>query len=194
MPSHDSRIDAYSECAAPFARRSCTTSARSSTRPVPMSRRRSNGACRPSCMPAACSAAWRRSSGMPRSGFGSTPPSSVQPASASAWGSFGKLASIEDLPPRRTLLALIRKAARLNEAGVKAAPAPRTPAAAASDLLSARGAGGMGDVRGVQPEPAARVRPTGARGHVRGDAPTPHRRGRHVARRGKARHWKHHGG
>jgi len=43
-----------------------------------------------------------------------------------AMGSFGRLTSIEDLPPKRELLALIRKAARLNEDGVKApAKAPR---------------------------------------------------------------------
>jgi len=44
----------------------------------------------------------------------------------SAMGSFGRITSIEDLPPKRELLALIRKAATLNEKGVKApAKAPR---------------------------------------------------------------------
>ncbi|PZQ18770.1 MAG: hypothetical protein DI564_05660 [Rhodanobacter denitrificans] len=55
-------------------------------------------------------------------------------------GSFGKLASVEDLPPRRTLLALIRKAARLNETGAKATPAPRRarpPLQPPDDLLAA---------------------------------------------------------
>lgn len=55
-------------------------------------------------------------------------------------GSFGKLASVGDLPPRRTLLALVRKAARLNEAAVKAAPAPRRarlPLPPPDDLLAA---------------------------------------------------------
>jgi uncharacterized protein YdeI (YjbR/CyaY-like superfamily) len=55
-------------------------------------------------------------------------------------GSFGKLASLQDLPPRRRLLALIRKAARLNEAGAKAAPAPRRarpPLQPPDDLLAA---------------------------------------------------------
>lgn len=40
-------------------------------------------------------------------------------------GSFGKLASIEDLPPRRQLLAYVKKAMALNEAGVKT-PRART--------------------------------------------------------------------
>ncbi len=55
-------------------------------------------------------------------------------------GSFGKLASVEDLPPRRTLLALVRKAVRLNEAGVKAPSAPRRarpPLQPPDDLLAA---------------------------------------------------------
>ena len=43
-----------------------------------------------------------------------------------AMGSFGRLRRVEDLPPKRELLALIRKAAKLNEDGVKApARAPR---------------------------------------------------------------------
>lgn len=49
---------------------------------------------------------------------------------ARAMGSFGRLTRIEDLPPKRELLALIRKAARLNEEGVKApakAPRPKAP-------------------------------------------------------------------
>lgn len=47
-----------------------------------------------------------------------------------AMGSFGRLASVRDLPPRATLLALVRRAARLNEEGVKrpARPAPRRAA------------------------------------------------------------------
>lgn len=54
-------------------------------------------------------------------------------------GSFGKLASIEDLPSRRTLLALIRKAARLNETGVSAARPRRArpPLDTPADLLAA---------------------------------------------------------
>ncbi len=50
------------------------------------------------------------------------------------WG-FGRLTSVKDLPPKRALLAMIKKAAKLNEAGAKAPrpvkhakPALRTPA------------------------------------------------------------------
>ena len=43
-------------------------------------------------------------------------------------GSFGKLASVRDLPPKRTLIAYIRKAMALNEQGVKATGARKTTA------------------------------------------------------------------
>ncbi len=65
-------------------------------------------------------------------------------------GSYGKLASLADLPPKRTLLAHVRKAMALNEAGVKSParksapkPPPLTPhdlAAALSDAPAARAA------------------------------------------------------
>ena len=57
-------------------------------------------------------------------------------------GSYGKLASIEDLPPRKQLLANIRKAMKLNEEGVKT-PAgrksamPKPPVPAPADLTAA---------------------------------------------------------
>ena len=44
-------------------------------------------------------------------------------------GSYGKLASLEDLPPKKQLLADIRKAMKLNEDGVKSPAARKTPAA-----------------------------------------------------------------
>lgn len=57
-------------------------------------------------------------------------------------GSYGRLASLKDLPPRKTLLAHIRKAAKVNEAGAKTpgprkATAPKPPAEAPADLLAA---------------------------------------------------------
>ena len=55
-------------------------------------------------------------------------------------GSYGKMASLKDLPPKKTLLAHIRKAAKLNEDGVKA-PAQRKSAKpfpqAPDDLVAA---------------------------------------------------------
>ena len=55
-------------------------------------------------------------------------------------GSYGKLASLDDLPPRKTLMAHIRKAMQLNEKGVtsparKAAPKP--PPDTPEDLAAA---------------------------------------------------------
>ena len=55
-------------------------------------------------------------------------------------GSYGKLASLKDLPPKKTLLAHIRKAMQLNEDGVKAPArksAPKPPPEAPADLVTA---------------------------------------------------------
>lgn len=57
-----------------------------------------------------------------------------------AMGSLGRLTSVKDLPPKRELLGLIKKAAKLNETGVKT-PRARTGAKKAiqmpSDLAAA---------------------------------------------------------
>ncbi|MGA9422234.1 MAG: YdeI/OmpD-associated family protein [Rhodanobacteraceae bacterium] len=57
-------------------------------------------------------------------------------------GSFGKLATLADLPPRRQLIVWIKKAMRLNEDGVKASGArktrkPKAPPRAPPDLAAA---------------------------------------------------------
>ena len=55
-------------------------------------------------------------------------------------GSLGKLASVDDLPAKRQLIALIRKAARLNREGVKVTGARKSapkPAAVVPDDLAA---------------------------------------------------------
>ena len=57
-------------------------------------------------------------------------------------GSYGKLTSIEDLPPKNQLLAHIRKAMKLNEEGVKApavrkSTTPKPPPLAPADLTAA---------------------------------------------------------
>jgi uncharacterized protein YdeI (YjbR/CyaY-like superfamily) len=55
-------------------------------------------------------------------------------------GSYGKLTSLRDLPPKKQLIADIRKAMRLNEAGVKSPArksAPKPPPQAPDDLLAA---------------------------------------------------------
>ena len=45
-----------------------------------------------------------------------------------AMGHLGKITKLSDLPPKKTLTAYIRKAAALNDEGVKEARAPRAPA------------------------------------------------------------------
>jgi uncharacterized protein YdeI (YjbR/CyaY-like superfamily) len=55
-------------------------------------------------------------------------------------GSYGKMTSVEDLPPKKTLLAHIRKAMKLNEDGVKSPvrkAAPKPPPETPDDLLAA---------------------------------------------------------
>lgn len=39
-----------------------------------------------------------------------------------AWGNFGRIEKMSDLPPKKTLVAYLKKAAQLNEAGVKITP------------------------------------------------------------------------
>ena len=57
-------------------------------------------------------------------------------------GSFGKMTSLKDLPPKKELVALIRKAMQLNEAGVKTlgvrkTSAPKPPPVTPDDLAAA---------------------------------------------------------
>ena len=57
-------------------------------------------------------------------------------------GSFGKLTSLKDLPPKKQLLAHIRKAMKLNEEGVKTpavrkSATPKPPPEAPADLAAA---------------------------------------------------------
>lgn len=54
-------------------------------------------------------------------------------------GSIGKLGTMADLPPRRRLVAWVRKAARLNEDGIKAPPAraPKPAPGVPPDLQAA---------------------------------------------------------
>ena len=64
-----------------------------------------------------------------------------------AMGHFGRLTTVEDLPPKKTLIAYVKKAAALNDAGVKvertpkAAPKPiRVPADLAAALKKQKAA------------------------------------------------------
>lgn len=56
-------------------------------------------------------------------------------------GEMGRITSIDDLPPKKELIRLVKKAAKLNDEGVKAprvaARAPKAPAATPDDLAAA---------------------------------------------------------
>lgn len=49
-------------------------------------------------------------------------------------GSYGKMASLKDLPPQKRLLADLRKAMKLNEDGIKAPVVRKATAAAVADI------------------------------------------------------------
>ena len=48
-------------------------------------------------------------------------------AATDAMGQFGRIERVSDLPPKRTLVALVRRAMQLNEQGVKSPARARTP-------------------------------------------------------------------
>jgi uncharacterized protein YdeI (YjbR/CyaY-like superfamily) len=62
-------------------------------------------------------------------------------ATARAMGQFGRITSVADLPPRRMLVGYVKKAAALNQAGLKQARKPKRAVkkavAAPADLLAA---------------------------------------------------------
>jgi uncharacterized protein YdeI (YjbR/CyaY-like superfamily) len=63
-------------------------------------------------------------------------------AERTAMGHFGRIASLDDLPADRTLIAYVKKAAALNDSGVKVARAPRAakkPARTPADLAARLG-------------------------------------------------------
>jgi hypothetical protein len=65
--------------------------------------------------------------------------------STDAMGQFGRLTSVDDLPPEKALVALVRQAARLNDEGIKVARRARAPKPlpkAPSALLAALRANG----------------------------------------------------
>ena len=66
--------------------------------------------------------------------------SGIPAKSAEAMGQFGRITSLSELPPEKVLAALVRKAASLNEAGVKAPrrrPAPRAAIEPPPEFLAA---------------------------------------------------------
>jgi hypothetical protein len=53
--------------------------------------------------------------------------SAIGSKSADAMGQFGRITSVDDLPPEKALVALVRRAARLNDEGIKVARRTRAP-------------------------------------------------------------------
>jgi uncharacterized protein YdeI (YjbR/CyaY-like superfamily) len=144
MANHDPRVDAYIAKAAPFARPilehlravvhgACPEAQESLKWGMPFFSYRDA----PMCMMAAfrqhCGFGFWRHARV----FGAATPGA---SSDDGMGQFGKLATLADLPPKRELAALVRKAMALNEAGVKAArpkTAPKPPPAVPDELAAA---------------------------------------------------------
>ena len=141
MPSHDPRIDAYIAGAAPFAQ-PILEKLRASVHEACPGVEETIKWSMPCFMHAGailCSmAAFKQ-----HVSFGFWKHALVMGAGVErdGMGSFGRMASAKDLPAKKELLALIRKAASLNEQGVKspAAPkaAPKPPPVAPDDLAAA---------------------------------------------------------
>jgi uncharacterized protein YdeI (YjbR/CyaY-like superfamily) len=141
MPSHDPRIDAYIARAAPFAQ------------PILEKLR---AIVHEACPGVEETMKWSMPCFMHAGGILCSMAAFKQHVSFGFWkhalvmgehverdgmGSFGKMASTRDLPPKKELLALVRKAARLNEQGVKVPvarkAAPKPPPVAPDDLAAA---------------------------------------------------------
>ncbi|PWK87687.1 YdeI/OmpD-associated family protein [Fulvimonas soli] len=133
MNGHDPRVDAYIAQAAPFAR------------PI---LERPRAAVHAACPDATETIKWR----MPFFEYRGRPPCRLaafkQHCSFGFWqdggdadeaGTPGRLASLDDLPPQATLVALVRKAAARGEAATKAKrpAAPKPPPAVPQDLAAA---------------------------------------------------------
>jgi uncharacterized protein YdeI (YjbR/CyaY-like superfamily) len=142
MPSHDPRIDAYIARAAPFAQ------------PILEKLR---AIVHEACPDAGETMKWSMPCFMHAGGILCSMAAFKQHVSFGFWkhalvmgegverdgmGSFGKMASTRDLPPKKELLALVGKAARVNEQGVKTpgarkAATPKPPPLAPDDLAAA---------------------------------------------------------
>lgn len=98
-------------------------------------------------------------------------------------GSFGKLSSVADLPAKRQLLAYLKKAARLNEQGVRTPAAQGRNAQAAAGgprrfrSRTARQCHRENHVRAFRSEPPSRISRVDSRRQARGDARAPDRAG-----------------
>ena len=141
MPSHDPRIDAYIANAAPFAQ------------PILEKLR---AIVHEACPGAGETLKWSMPCFMHAGGILCSMAAFKQHVSFGFWkhalvmgegverdgmGSFGRMASIKDLPAKKELVALVRKAASLNELGVKSPAtrkaAPKPPPVAPDDLAAA---------------------------------------------------------
>lgn len=137
MGSRDPRVDAYIAKSAPFARPILTHIRKAVHKGCPDVRETMKWSfphfdykgmlCGMAAFKQHCTLGFWKASLLKESGIGAKP--------ADAMGQFGRIASLADLPAEKDLVALVRKAARLNDEGVKVVrrtvpkPMPKAPAA-----------------------------------------------------------------
>ena len=146
MPKHDPRIDAYIERAAPFAQpilarvrelvhEGCPQVEETIKWGMPTFEYAGGILCGMAAFKQHASFGfWKHALVLGEGGHADEKP-------RDGMGSYGKMASLKDLPPKKTLIAHIKKAMKLNEDGVKTPAtrksAPKLPPQAPADLVAA---------------------------------------------------------
>ena len=111
--------------------------------------------------------------------------SGIPAKSAEAMGQFGRITSVSELPSEKVLAALIKKAASLNDDGVKAPRrkhAPKEPIEVPDDPSAAlkKNKKALAAVRRLPSEPSTGIPRVDRRGEDRRDAPAADRHGDRV--------------
>ncbi len=129
MNNSDPRVDAYIAKSAPFARPILTRIRKAVHKGCPAVQETMKWSfphfeykgmlCGMAAFKQHCTLGFWKASLLQESGIGAK--------SAEAMGQFGRMASVDDLPADKDLVALVRQAARLNDAGVKIVRARKTP-------------------------------------------------------------------
>ena len=116
------------------------------------------------------------------------------PGSRDAMGHFGRITSVRDLPSDRVLTGYIKKAAKLNDAGVKVARKPPQPKKPLSLLATLRRRSRRKPPRGRPSTPSAQATIVNTsvdhRSQDRRHAPEANGHRGRMARQGKRRNWK----
>lgn len=129
MGSRDPRVDAYIAKAAPFAQPILTRIRKAVHKGCPQVEETMKWSfphfdyegmlCAMAAFKQHCTLGFWKASLLEGAGIGAK--------AAEAMGHFGRIRSLDDLPPERELVALVRRAAKLNDEGIKVVRQPRAP-------------------------------------------------------------------